>query len=176
VAAIAGIFFSLLLFDKILNIGMYGVVDRAFNPLSDWSSIRPAVGVVRAAVGTTLTNVALVAIWIGVALLVVAITAAAIHVTAVAARHRRGTVRGLAAFTAIWGLSAGLALQLTPGFPVASTSATTLTVSQVQAFKEALSDPRVFTQATRSPDPEAAIPASDLLTGLRGKDVLIVFV
>jgi phosphatidylglycerophosphate synthase len=176
VAAIAGIGFSVLLFDKILNIGMYGVVDRAFNPLSDWGSIRPAVAVVRAAVGTTLTNVALVAIWIGVALLVVAITAATIHVTAVAARHRRGTVRGLAAFTAIWGLSAGLALQLTPGFPVASTSATALTVSQVQAFKEALSDPRVFTQATRSPDPEAAIPASDLLTGLRGKDVLIVFV
>src|SRR5580693_4233767 len=176
VAAIAGIGFSVLLFDKILNIGMYGVVDRAFNPLSDWGSIRPAVAVVRAAVGTTLTNVALVAIWIGVALLVVAITAATIHVTAVAARHRRGTVRGLAAVTAIWGLSAALALQATPGFPVASTSATALTVSQVQAFKEALSDPRVFTQATRSPDPEAAIPASDLLTGLRGKDVLFVFV
>src|SRR6202035_5933645 len=39
-----------------------------------------------------------------------------------------------------------------------------------------LSDPRRFTAATRSPDPEAAIPASDLLTGLRGKDVIIVFV
>src|SRR5690349_22274065 len=98
------------------------------------------------------------------------------HVTAVAARHRRGTVRGLAAVTAIWGLSAALSLQLTPGFPVASTSATGLAASQVSAFRAALSDPRRFTEATRSPDPEAAIPASDLLTGLRGKDVLIVFV
>jgi phosphatidylglycerophosphate synthase len=176
VAAIAGMGFSLLAFDKVLNIGMYGVVDRAFNPLSDWSSIRPAVGVVRDAVGTTLTNVVLVVVWIGVALIVVVITAATIHVTAVAARHRRGTVRGLAALTAIWGLSAVLSLQLIPGSPVASTSATALAVSQVQAFHAALGDPRRFTQATRSADPEAAIPASDLLTGLRGKDVLIVFV
>ena len=131
---------------------------------------------VRAAIGTTDTNVVLVAIWIGIALLVGVIIAATIHVTAVAARHRRGTVRGLAALTAIWGLSAGLSLQLTPGSLVASTSATGLAVSQVQAYQAALSDPRRFTQATRSPDPEATIPASDLLTGLRGKDVIIVFV
>src|SRR5580693_4500722 len=38
VATIAGIGFSLLTFDKILNMVMYGTVDRAFNPESDWSS------------------------------------------------------------------------------------------------------------------------------------------
>ena len=155
---------------------MYEELNRAFNPLNDWSSIRPAAGVVRDAIGTTYTNVVLVALWIGIVLLVGALTAATIHVTAVAARHRRGTVRGLAALTAIWGLSAGLSLQLTPGSPVASTSATGLAVSQVRAYQAALSDPRRFRQATRSPDPEAAIPASDLLTGLRGKDVIIAFV
>ena len=37
---------------------------------------------VRDAIGTTLTNVVLVVIWVGIALLVVAITAATIHVTA----------------------------------------------------------------------------------------------
>ncbi len=176
VAAIAGIGLSVLTLDKLLNMAMWEEVDRAFNPLSDWSSIRPAAGVVRDAIGTTLTNVVLVVIWIGIALLVVALTAATIHVTAVAARHRRGTVRGLAAVTAVWGLSAALSLQLTPGSPVASTSATGLAVSQLRAYQSALSDPRRFTQATRSPDPEAAVPASDLLTGLRGKDVIIAFV
>jgi phosphatidylglycerophosphate synthase len=176
VATLAGIGFSLLTFDKILNMVMYGTVDRAFNPESDWSSVRPAVGVVRDSIGATLTNVVLAGVWIGVALVVVIITAATIHLTAVAARHRRGTVRGLAALTAFWGLSAGLSLQFSPGFPVASTSETALAVSQVQAYQAGLSDPRVFTAATRSADPEASIPASDLLTGLRGKDVLIVFV
>jgi hypothetical protein len=173
---IVGILLSLLAFDKILNIAMYEEVDRAFNPLSDWSSVRPAAGVVRDAIGTTLTNVVFVAIWIGIVLLVGAITAATIHVTAVAARHRRGAVRGLAALTAVWGLSAGLALQLTAGSPVASTSATALAVSQVHAYRSALSDPRRFGQATRALDPESTVPASNLLTGLRGKDVIIAFV
>ncbi len=51
-----------------------------------------------------------------------------------------------------------------------------LAVAQVRATEAALTDQRIFEQATRSPDPEARIPASDLLTGLRGKDVLVVFV
>ena len=118
----------------------------------------------------------LVVLVIALALLVAAITAAAIHLTAVAARHRRGTVRGLAALAAVWGLSAGLSLQLIPGSPLASASETGLAVAQVRATQAALADPRIFGQAIHSPDPEAAIPAADLLTGLRGKDVLIVFV
>jgi phosphatidylglycerophosphate synthase len=176
VAVIAGLLLSALTLDKILNIAVWEELNRPFNPLSDWGSIRPAAGVVRDAIGTALTNVVLVAIWVGIAVLIVALTAATVHVTAVAARHRRGTLRGLVAVTAVWALAAGLSLQAAPGAPVASTSATGLAVSQVHAFQSALSDPRRFTAATRSPDPEAAIPAANLLTGLRGKDVLIVFV
>jgi phosphatidylglycerophosphate synthase len=176
VATIAGILFSLLTFDKILNMAMWDTVDRSFNPLNDWSNILPAVAVVRDAIGSALTNVVFVVIWISVVVIVGALIAATIHVTAVAARHRRGAVRALAALTAIWGLSAGLALQVTPGFPVASASATGLAVQQVQAYQAALADPRVFEGETRAPDAESTVPASNLLTGLRGKDVIIVFV
>ena len=176
VATIAGILFGLLAIDKILNIAFYEEIDRAFNPVRDWSSIGPAMGVVRDAIGTTLTDVVLVAAWIGLILLVAAITAATIHITAVAARHRRGSVRGLAALTVVWGLCAGLSLQAIPGSPVASASAAGLAVSQVRAAQAALSDPRRFERAIHSPDPQATVPASDLLTGLRGKDVIIAVV
>jgi phosphatidylglycerophosphate synthase len=175
-ASIAGVLFGLLIIDKILNLQFYGNVDRAFNPVSDWGSIGPAIGVVRDSLGGTLTNIAIVAVCIGFILLVGVIAAATIHITAVAVRHRRGTVRGLAALTAIWVLCAGLSLQLIPGSPVASASAAGLAVSQVRAGQAALSDPRVFEQAIHSRDPQAAIPASDLLTGLRGKDVIIAVV
>ena len=176
VAVIAGILFSVLTVATILNLAFYEEVDRAFNPVSDWVSIGPALGVVRAAIGATRTDLVLAALWLGLFLLVAAITASTIHITSVAARHRRGALRGLAGLTAIWALSAGLSLQLVSGSPVASASATGLAVSQVRAAQAALSDPRLFEQATRSPDPEAAVPASDLLTGLRGKDVIIAFV
>ena len=46
----------------------------------------------------------------------------------------------------------------------------------MRATQAAFSDERIFERAIHSSDPEARIPASDLLTGLRGKDVIIAFV
>ncbi|HXS64661.1 MAG TPA: CDP-alcohol phosphatidyltransferase family protein [Streptosporangiaceae bacterium] len=176
VATAGGIVLGLLIIDKILNIEFFENVDRPFNPVSDWVSIPPAVGVIRDSLGTTLTVILLVAVCIGLALLVAVITASTIHVTAVAARHRRGAIRGLAAFAVVWGLCAGLSLQLIPGFPVASTSAAGLADAQVRAARAAIDDPRVFGRAIHSRDPESTVPAPDLLTGLRGKDVIIAVV
>jgi phosphatidylglycerophosphate synthase len=176
VATVAGIVISLLIVVKILNIGFYGQVDRAFNPVSDWVGIGQAKGVISDSIGKTATDVVTVGVVIGVVLFLVAVIAAVFHVTAVAARHRRGTARGVAALAVAWGVSAGLALQLTPGMSVASTSATGLAVQTVQATRGGIADPRVFEAATRAPDPESAVPASSLLTGLRGKDVIIAFV
>ena len=176
VAAVAGILFSLLTLVKILNIAFYEQIGRAFNPVFGWIDIRPAIGVVRDTIGPTRTNIALAALWLGVILLVGAITAAAIHITTVAARHRRAAVRGLAALTAVWALCAGLSLQLIPGSPVASTSTARLAVAQVRDTQTALRDQRRFEKILHRSDPEASVPASDLLTGLRGKDVIIAFV
>ena len=52
VAAIAGILLGLLTIAKILNMAFYEEVDRAFNPVDDWGSIGPAMGVVRDSIGT----------------------------------------------------------------------------------------------------------------------------
>jgi phosphatidylglycerophosphate synthase len=176
VAAVAGILFSLLTLVKILNMVFFEEIGRAFNPVFGWLDIPPAIGVVRDTIGPTRTNIALAALWLGLILLVGAITAATIHITNVAARHRRAAVRGLAALTAVWALCAGLSLQLVPRSPVASTSAAGLVVAQVRDTQTALRDQRRFEQVLHRPDPEANVPAADLLTGLRGKDVIIAFV
>ena len=176
VAAVAGILFGLLTLDNILNIVFYAELARPFNPALDWGDLAPGIGVVRDAIGTTRTNIALVALWLGLILVIGAITASAIHITTVTARHRRAAVRVLAAPTAVWALCASLSLQLAPGFPVASTSAAGLAVAQVRGIQASLRDQRHFEQALHGPDPEASVPASDLLTGLRGKDVIIAFV
>jgi phosphatidylglycerophosphate synthase len=176
VAAVAGILFGLLTLVKILNIAFYLQIGRAFNPVFGWVDIGPAIGVVRDTIGPTRTYIALAALLLGLVLLVGAITAATIHITTVAAGHRRDAVRGLAALTAVWALCAGLSLQLVPGSPVASTSDAGLVVAQVRSTQAALRDQRRFEKAIQAPDPEASVPASDLLTGLRGKDVIIAFV
>jgi phosphatidylglycerophosphate synthase len=176
VAAVAGILLVVVTFAKILNMAFYEFDDRAFNPVFDWASIASALGAIRDSIGPALTDVGLAALGLGLILLACAITAATIHITTVAARHRRATVRGLAALTAVWAVCAGLSLQLIPGSPIASTSAAGLAVAQVRATQAAIQDQRLFQQTIRSPDPEARVPASDLLTGLRGKDVIIAFV
>jgi phosphatidylglycerophosphate synthase len=176
VAAVAGILFGLLTLVKILNMAFYLEIGRPFNVVFGWVDIGPAIGVVRGTIGPTRTNLALAAVWLGVILLVGAITAATIHITTAAARHRRDAVRGLAALTAVWALCAGLSLQLVPGSPVASASAAGLVVAQVRNTQAALRDERLFEKALHRSDPEASVPASDLLTGLRGKDVIIAFV
>jgi phosphatidylglycerophosphate synthase len=175
-AAAAGILFALITLVKILNIAFYLEIGRAFNPVFGWADIGPAVGVVRDTIGATLTNVALAALCLGVILVSGAITASAMHITTVAARRRRTTVRALAALTAVWALCAGLSVQLVPGSPVASISAARLVVAQVRSTQGALRDERRFELALRRADPEARVPAADLLTGLRGKDVIIAFV
>src|SRR5215469_14272694 len=176
VAAVAGVSFALLTLVKILNAAFYEQIGRAFDPVYGWVEIGPAIGVVRDTIGTTLTNIALAALGLSLILLVGAITTATIHITTVAARHRRATVRGLAALTAVWALCAGLSLQLIPGSPVASTSAATLAVAQVRYTQTALRDQGRFEKILHGSDPEASVPASDLLTGLRGKDVVVAFV
>jgi phosphatidylglycerophosphate synthase len=176
VAAVAGILLGVLTLAKILDIAFYEYVDRAFNPVFDWGSIGSALGVVRDTIGPKRTDIALVLLGLALILLVGAITAATIHITTVAARHRRPAVRGLAGLTAVWVVCAGLSLQVSPGSPVASTSAVGLAVAQVRATQAAFSDQRLFARDIHSADPQARIPASDLLTGLRGKDVVIAFV
>ena len=144
VAAVAGILFGLLTLIKILNIMFYLEIGQTFNPVLDWGDIAPAIGVVRDAIGATLTNIALVAIWLGLILAIGAITVSAIHITTVAARHRRAAVRALAALTAVWALFAGLSLQLVRGSPVASTSAAGLVVAEVRDTQIALRRPGPF--------------------------------
>jgi phosphatidylglycerophosphate synthase len=176
VAGVAGALFGVLTVAKILDILFYEEIDRAFNPVRDWVSIGPALGVVQDAIGATLADIVLGALALGLLVLIVIITASAIRITTVAARHRRGAVRGLAGLAVIWGVCAGLSLQFVAGSPIASASAAGLADEQVRATQAGLSDPRVFVQSTRSADPQAAVPASGLLTGLRGKDVVIAFV
>jgi phosphatidylglycerophosphate synthase len=176
VAAVAGFLFGLLTLVKTLDIGFYEEIGRSFNPVLDRGDIGPALGVVRDAIGSTLTNLALVALWLVLLLVVGAITVSAVHLTTMAARHRRAAARGLASLTVVWALCAGLSLQFVAGSPIASTSESGLAVSQVRDTQAALHDDRSFEQSLAGADPQANVSASNLLTGLRGKDVVIAFV
>jgi phosphatidylglycerophosphate synthase len=176
VAAAAGVALSLLAVVKLLDLGFREQLGRPFNPVLDRGALGPAIDVVRDSIGATATTVALVLVGLALALLVAAVTASAIRVTSTAARHRRRSARGVAVLAAVWAVCAALSLQLVPGAPIASTSTADLAVAHGRAVEGAVRDQQRFAVASRSADPYADLPAPDLLAGLRGKDVLVVFV
>jgi hypothetical protein len=65
--------------------------------------------------------------------------------------------------------------ELVSAAPIASTSATDLVVREVRAVRAGLADHAIFADEIRH-DRFRKTPANQLLTGLRGKDVLLVFV
>ena len=91
------------------------------------------------------------------------------RVTRVAAVHREWALRAAVALGVVW-----VALRVV-GAPAASSSAAATAVDEVQYVRDGLEGRAAFTRAIAH-DRFRATPGNRLLTGLRGKDVLVVFI
>lgn len=176
VAGVAGLLIGLVVVIKALDVAFYQELGRPFDPVLDWGNLGPGIGVVRVSLGSATTNAALAGAAVVLLAIMAAIVVAAIHLTTVAARHRRRSAGALGALAVVWALSAALALQAVPGAPVASDTSAGIAVAQVQYAAAAVRDQRAFDADLHAADPYASVPAADLLTRLRGKDVVLVFV
>jgi hypothetical protein len=154
---------------KILDIGFFTAFDRPFKPVDDSRYLGIGIETLRDAIGSSSANlVVAVAAMLIVALLAVPVVSL-LRVTRVAAGHRGWALRAAAGLGVIW-----VAFRLV-GAPVASSSATALAVDEVQAVRTGLAD-RAALARLIAQDRFRGTPGSRLLTGLRGKDVLLVFV
>ena len=168
-AVVVGAVLSVLVLVKVLDIGFFTAFDRPFNPVDDSSYVGIGVETLRDAVGSSSADLAVaVAAVLVVALLAVPVLAL-LRVTRVAAGHRGWALRAAAALGVVW-----VALRVA-GAPVASSSAAALAVDEVQAVRTGLED-RAALARELAHDRFRATPGDRLLTGLRGKDVLLVFV
>jgi hypothetical protein len=160
---------------KFLDMGFYEVFDRPFHLVFDWSFLGPALDFVATSYGHLGAIVAVV----GVALLVVAIlvlmTFAIRRLTRIALGHRTGATYTVAAFGILWLVCALAGVQLTPQEPVASRSAADHFYDDMRQVRQGLVDGETFA-AEAADDAYRYKAGKDLLTALRGKDVLFVFV
>ncbi|MQA13451.1 MAG: sulfatase [Pseudonocardiaceae bacterium] len=175
VAALVGTFLGLLVIAKVLDMGFFAVLDRPFDPVRDWTYLGSAVGVL----GTSIGQAAAVAVAAAAALLVVAVLIlvplSVLRLSRVVAGHRRVSARAVTALGIVWVLCAVFGLQLAPETRVASVSAAGLAYEEVSRLRAANHDQRTFANAI-AVDRFGDTPGARLLTGLRGKDVLLVFV
>lgn len=166
---------GLLTIVKMFDMGFYEVFDRPFHPIFDWSFLGPAVDFV----GTSYGKIGEVLAVVGAILLVIALlvltTLAVRRLTRLAVGHRTGATRLVATLGIIWLVCALAGIQLTPQEPVASRSAADHVYDDVRQVRQGLGDSKTFA-AQSAVDKYRYTPGKDLLTALRGKDVLFVFV
>jgi hypothetical protein len=97
------------------------------------------------------------------------------QLTRVAARHRRHSFQALTVLTAAWVLCWVFGAQIS-GTRIASTSAARFAADEVSAVQADYRAEARFRVLIRRNDPYRNTPTTRLLKGLRGKDVLLVFV
>jgi hypothetical protein len=107
--------------------------------------------------------------------LLVLVTLAVRRLTRLAAGHRRWSLRAVAGFGVVWMLCWVFGAHFVAHTPIASTSAAGLVVDEVDALRAGLDDHKVLAKEIRQ-DRFSGTPGNQLLTGLRGKDVILAFV
>ncbi|AXH95438.1 sulfatase [Ornithinimicrobium avium] len=173
VALLLGMALSLVVLLKTLDLGFSAVLDRRFHEFYDWSYVGLGYAVLRVWVGPTGARVALVAVVVAAAVTVSLLVPATLRVQKVVASHPRTTARVLGAAGVVWVLGALTGLQVA-GTPVASAATARLVSDHAVSLVE---DSRAGTSFARAIDDDPFADAGeDLLAGLEGKDVLLVFV
>lgn len=166
---VAGAALAVLAVVKVLDLGFITAYDRPFDPVSDSSYVGIGVETLRDAIGRAGANLALGFIAVVVVGLLTLPVLALLRLTRVAAGHRDWALRAAAVLGVAW-----VALRVV-GAPVASTSAAGLAVREVQAVRTGLHAHEILAREIPR-DRFRATPGDRLLTGLRGKDVLLLFV
>jgi len=168
-AGVGGALVGLLAVMKVLDIGFFSVLDRPFDPMGDWPFITAGADYLSRSRGRTVEILAIIgAIVVAVGLLVV-MTLAAVRLARVVKGHRTSAVRTVVVLGVVWVVAAAF------GAPLADRS------TSVDAYDHAAQvgfDIRDHSQfaAQMATDSFRDVPGSQLLTGLRGKDVVLAYV
>ena len=175
VAVIAGLALTLVVVLKVINYEVFTLYNRPYDPLGDTSQLGNGIETLRSLVGGTETKEIEVGAVIGTVVLAVLLVLATLRLTRVAATNRRWALRTVAGLAAVGALCSVLGAQLMSHTPITSTLSAGLVVDEVNAVRADLHDRSVFGAQIKH-DPIATTPTNQLLTGLRGKNVLLVFV
>ena len=175
VAVIGGAVLGLLTIGKIFDMGFYQILLRPFDPVLDWPLVSDGVEFVSSSVG----RVGAIAAVVVAALLAVAVLAltalAALRLARLTVAHRVPAIRAVALLAALWAGLAVFGVEIAPNQPAAARSAVVPAYDRALQVVVSVRDKAVFARQSRV-DAFGTTPSSQLLTGLRGKNVVLVFV
>ncbi|MCW2504055.1 MAG: sulfatase [Actinomycetia bacterium] len=175
VAILGGIGLGLLTIDRIIDAGFYTVLARPFDLVLDWGLFSDGLNFVRDSGG----QAAVVGAFAGSILLALAVLAlttfSVVRLTRILVWRTPVSAPAVAVLAIAWISCAALGAQLLPGVPIASRGAASMVHGRALRVQAGFRDAQKFAKEA-SVDKFADTPGSDLLTALKGKDVMVTFV
>ncbi|MGC5307738.1 sulfatase-like hydrolase/transferase [Micromonospora zamorensis] len=175
VATLTGVALGLLGLLKLLDLGFSAALSRAFDLVLDWALLDEAFAFLSESYGRPAAIGAAIALAVVAVGLPVLVTLSVRRLRRLVIGHRTGTTRVVAALVVVWVACAAFDVRVVPAVPVADTSATTLANGHGFQVRLRLDDRKTFSTQIEA-DRFADTPGDQLLTALRGKNVVISFV
>lgn len=174
-ATVGGGLLGLLTALAVLDLGFARVLSRPFDPVSDWRLADSVVHLLTGSLGRAGAVVALAGFVLLVVALLVAVTLATRRVAGALLRRSSALGGVLAVLVCVCTTSLALGAALVPGVPVASAAAAEDALERGRRLVTGPGEQRAFAAACAG-DPLRDADPRRLLAGLRGRDVLVVFV
>ncbi|MGW3650696.1 sulfatase [Streptomyces sp. NPDC000878] len=173
-AVVLGAFLGLSTVLKCLDMGFYQTLARPFDLVFDWVLLNDAADFLKDSLGRS----GEVLVVIGVIVLLIAVLVlsalAMVRLADLMARHRPTAVRSTLVLGTAWIVCFTMGAQA-GGVTIATKGYSQYLSNRVQYVRDGLGDAEVF-EKQLNVDAFADTPSDQLLTGLRGKDVLFTFV
>ena len=174
-AVTAGTLLGLLTVLRVFQMGFLAVLGRPFDPIFDWSQLGSGVTLLEDSMGPGGAISTTVGAAVAGAALVVVMALSVRRLANIAARHRTTTIRTVAVLTAAWLACFAVDAQIVAPVPVAARSTVALGVQTAQQVSTSLRDQQIFDEQAAA-DAFRGTPDANLLTALRGKDVIFTYV
>nr|WP_245577401.1 sulfatase-like hydrolase/transferase [Actinoplanes globisporus] len=174
-ATFLGFVLGLLTVVKIVDMGFFAVLAREFDPVLDWVLFTDGYHFLQDSIGKPgAFGVAVAALLLAASLLTFT-TLAVRRLTRLLAAHARPTRHAVFAFASAWVILTVFGVQIVGGVPVAAQAAAELARDTALKVPKDIADQKAFEREVKV-DAFANLPDDQLLTALRGKDVVIGFV
>jgi hypothetical protein len=174
-AVLLGVGLGLLAILKLLDMGFLAVLARPFDPAADWTLLNDAMRFLAGAIGPISAIGCLAAAVIFCTSLVIVVTRAVQRLTDAAAHHNLAASRAIVLLAALWLSCTVFDTNIVPGVPVATVSYAEY-LEHRQPPEGLNSHEQAALSLNADADSFANTPDDELLTALRGKDVVLAFV
>ena len=174
-AVLAGIAVGLLIVVKIIDMFFIALFLRSADPILDWTLLGNGLDFVTESYGDAGGFGAVVALALLIGAVLAVTVWSALRMTRLVVNHRRNAVLTALVLAVAWVLLAVTNVEIVPGEPVAAKSATGFTYYRALQASKSMNDKETFAREA-AVDAFGGVPDSELLTGLRGKDVVFAFV